>query len=165
MTSTSVNPKKEESTSGTTLSRKVVRRRLPFSGAYRRRGAPMPDGIRCEIDSNECDELMATKKESAPDPDGIPYSLNRCAGGLGSSFYLRFIQHIFAGGLVPFQFAAGRTVFIPKSSEVDNNGFMMRSPDALRPLTLCNCDCKILTTAICRGLQWYTMRYIHPSQR
>ena len=41
----------------------------------------------------------------------------------------------------------------------------MRSPDALRPLTLCNCDCKILTTAICRGFQWHTMRCIHPSQR
>ena len=41
----------------------------------------------------------------------------------------------------------------------------MRSPDALRPLTMCNSDCKILTTAICRGLQWYTMRCIHPSQR
>ena len=41
----------------------------------------------------------------------------------------------------------------------------MRSPDALRPLTMCNCDCKILTTAICRGLQWCTIRCIHPSQR
>ena len=33
------------------------------------------------------------------------------------------------------------------------------------PFTLCNCDCKILTTAICRGLQRYTMRFIHPSER
>ena len=41
----------------------------------------------------------------------------------------------------------------------------MRLPEALRPLTLCNCDCKILTTAICRGLHWYTMRCMHPSQR
>ena len=74
-------------------------------------------------------------------------------------------QHVLAGGPVPVQFAASRTVFIPKSSDVDNNGFIVRSPDALRPLTLCNCNCKILTTAICRGLHWYTMRCIHPSQR
>ena len=58
-----------------------------------------------------------------------------------------------------------RTVFVPKSSDVDNNGRIVRSPEALRPLTLCNCDCKILTTAICRGLHWCTMRCIHPSQR
>ena len=56
-------------------------------------------------------------------------------------------------------------VFIPKSSDVDHNGRIVRSPEALRPLTLCNCDCKILTTAICRGIHWYTMRCTHPSQR
>ena len=124
-----------------------------------------PDDIQWVIDQNEFDELMATNKESAPGPDGIPYSLHRCAGGLGSTFLFKVYQHILAGGLVLLQFAASRTVFIPKSSEVDNNGFIVRSPDALRPLTLLNCDCKILTTAICRGLQWYTMRCIHPSQR
>ena len=32
-------------------------------------------------------------------------------------------------------------------------------------MTLCNCDCKMLTTAICRGLHWYTMRCVHSSQR
>ena len=41
----------------------------------------------------------------------------------------------------------------------------MRSPEALRPLTLCNCDCKILTTAIFRDLHWNTLRCFHPSQR
>ena len=59
----------------------------------------------------------------------------------------------------------GPSSFSPNSSDVDNNGLIVRSPDALRPLTLSNCDCKILTTAISRGLQWYTMRCIHPSQR
>ena len=37
--------------------------------------------------------------------------------------------------------------------------------EALRPLTLCNCDYKILTTAIRRSLQWCTMRCVHTSQR
>ena len=62
------------------------------------------------------------------------------------------------------QFAEGRNIFIPKSSTVDENGLIVRSPEAPRPLTLCNCDCKILTAAICRGHQRYTMRCIHPSQ-
>ena len=42
-----------------------------------------PDDIRWEIDRNEFDELMAATKESAQGPDGIPYGLYRCAGGLG----------------------------------------------------------------------------------
>ena len=53
----------------------------------------------------------------------------------------------------------------PKSSDVDNNGRIVISAEALRPLTLCNCDSKILTSAICPGLHWYTVRCVHPSQR
>ena len=51
------------------------------------------------------------------------------------------------------------------TSDIDDNGRIIRSPDALRPLTLCNWDCALLTSAICRGLHWYTMRCIHPLQR
>ena len=95
-------------------------------------------------DRNEFDELMATEKESAPGPDGIPYSFYRCAGDWAPD------KHVPEGGTVPALFAESRTVFIPKSSDVDNNGRIVRSPEALRPLALCNCDCKILTTATCR---------------
>ena len=51
---------------------------------------------------------------------------------------------------------------MPKTSDTDDLGRIIRSPDALRPLTLCNCDCKLLTSAVFRGLHWYTMRCIHP---
>ena len=88
------------------------------------------------------------KKESAPGPGGIPYSVNRCAGRLGSQFQDNEYKHVIEGGPVPALFAASRTLFIPKSSDVDNNGRIVRSPEALRSLTLCNCDCKIPTTAI-----------------
>ena len=117
------------------------------------------------MDRNEFDELMATKKESAPGLDGIPYSLCRCAGGLGSQFLFNACKHVLEGGTIPALFAENRTVFLPKYSDVDNNGRIVKSPGALRTLTLCNCDCKILTTAICRILQWYNMRCFHPSQR
>ena len=97
--------------------------------------------------------------------DGIPYGIYRCAGGLGAHFLFNTYKYLVEGGAVPEHFAISKTVFIPKSSDVDDNGRIVRSPDALRPMTLCNCDCKLLTSAICRGLHWYTMRYIHPSQR
>ena len=45
-----------------------------------------PDDIRWVIDNSEFDELMATRKEAAPGPDGILCSFNRCAEGLGSEF-------------------------------------------------------------------------------
>ena len=108
---------------------------------------------------------MATKKEPAPGLDAIAYNLYRCAGGLGSPFLYNAYKRVIESGSVPALFAASRTVVIPKSSDVDNGGFIVRSPNALRPLMLCLCDCKILTMAIYRGLQWYTMRCMHPSQR
>ena len=124
-----------------------------------------PDSICWENDRNEFDELSAIKKESAPGPEGIPFGLYRCAGGLGSRFLHNVCKHVLEGGVVPALFAESRTVFIPKSSDVDNNGRIVSSAEALRPLTLCNCDSKFLTSAICRGLHWYTMRCIHPSKR
>ena len=99
------------------------------------------------------------KKDSAPGPDGIPYGVYRFASGLGSKFLYRAYQAILEGSTIPDCFAESRTVFIPKTSDTDDLGRILRSPDAHRPLTLCNCDCKLLTSAICWGLHWY------PSQR
>ena len=62
-------------------------------------------------------------------------------------------------------FAMSRTVFFPKSLDIDDNERINRSPETLRPLTLWNCDSKLLTSAMCRGLHWYTVRCIHPSKR
>ena len=124
-----------------------------------------PDDIHWTIDQTEFDELIATKKDSALGPDGIPYGAYGCAGGLGSQFLFNAYKFLLEGGTVPEHFAESGTVFIPKTSDIDDNGRIIRSPDALRPLTLCNCDCQLLTSAICRGLHWYTMRCIHPSQR
>ena len=51
-----------------------------------------PDDIRWEIDRNEFDELISTKKESASGPDGIPKSLYRCAGRFVFAVSLQRIQ-------------------------------------------------------------------------
>ena len=68
-------------------------------------------------------------------------------------------------GSVPSLFAASRTIFITKSSTVDDNGLIVRSPNASRSLTWCNCDCKAITTAICFGLHRYSIKCIHAAQR
>ena len=124
-----------------------------------------PDDINWTIDQAEFDDLLALKKDSASGPDGIPYGVYRCAGGLGSKFLFRAYQAVLEGSNIPDCFAESRTVFIPKTSDTDDLGRIIRSPYALRPLTLCICDCKLFTSALCRGLHWYTMQCIHPSQR
>ena len=103
-----------------------------------------PDDIRWTTDRTEFDELISLVKDSAPGPDGIPYGAFWCAGGLGSQFLFNANKYLLEGGTVPENFAERRTVFSPKTSDIDDNGRIIRSPDALRPLTLCNCDCKLL---------------------
>ena len=63
---------------------------------------------------------------------------------MGPLFLCNVCKRVLEGGAVSAHVAATRTVFIPKSSDVDDNGLMVRSPDASRPLTLCNCDGKII---------------------
>ena len=86
-----------------------------------------PDDIRWVIDRNEFDELIAMKKDSAPGPDGIPYGAKRCAGGLGSQFLFNACKYLLEGGTLPEHFAESRTVFIPKTSDIDDNGRSIRS--------------------------------------
>ena len=125
----------------------------PFSNTYKK----AREDIQWEIDKREFDEMIATKKESAPGPDGIPYSFYRCAGRLGSQFLFDAKKRVLEGAAVSTEFAASRTVFVPKSSTVDDDGLIVRSPDASRPLSLCNCDCKIITTAVCFGMPTYSV--------
>ena len=111
-----------------------------------------PDDTNWTFDQAEFDDLVALNKDSAPGPDGIPYGVYMCAGGLGSKFLFHAYQAVLEGRNNPPCFAESRTVFIPKTSDTDDLGRIIRSPDALRPLTLCMCDCKLLTSAICGGL-------------
>ena len=99
-----------------------------------------------EIDRNEFHELMA-QKNPVQALKGV-----RISSALGSQFLFNAYKHVREGGTFTSLFAEGRTVFIPKFSDVDNNGRIVRPPEARRPLIVCNCDCKILTTAICWGL-------------
>ena len=124
-----------------------------------------PHDIRWTTEKTEFDDLLALKKDSAPGPDGIHHVVYGCAGGLGSKFLFHAYEAVLEGSTIPDCFAESRTIFIPKTSDIDDFGVIIRSPDALRPLTLCNCDCKLFTSAIVRGLHWYAMRCIHPSQR
>ena len=69
-----------------------------------------PDDIRWSIDRTEFDELIATKKDSAPGPDGIPYGAERCAGGLSSQFLYNAYTYLLEGGTLPEHFAESRTL-------------------------------------------------------
>ena len=61
-----------------------------------------PEGIVWDVSRQEFEELLATKRESDPSPDRLPYSMYRCAGGTGTRFLLEAYQYLFRGGLFSF---------------------------------------------------------------
>ena len=110
----------------------------------------------------EFGELLAGRRGSAPGPDGLPYSVHRCTRRIGTNCAVEaYYRNVFRGGRPPGGFAAGRTVF---ANLVDRNGQLERAPDALRPLTQLNRDCKVLTSAMCAGLRRQSEECIYPSQ-
>ena len=110
-------------------------------------------------------KFSPSKRESGPGPDGFPYSVYRSAGGIDARFPFAAYQACLQGAALSTGFGVSRTVFIPKSSNVDTRERIIRSPNTLRPLTLCNCDCKVIIAAMCFVLRRFSIECIHPSQR
>ena len=126
---------------------------------------PAPHNLKWIIEFSKCVEMLASKRESAPGPDGLPFSVYRSALGIGAKFpfaaydvFLRVTAH-------PAGFGASRTVIIPKRCDVNAQGLLIRTPEALRLLTFCHCDCKIITSTVCSGALKYSIECIHPSRR
>ena len=94
------------------------------------------DDIRWSNDKTEFDDLLAVKKDSHPGPDGIPCGAYRCVGGLGSQFLCNAYRAPLEGGNVPDHLPESRIFLNTETSDMDDNGWIVRSPDALRPLTL-----------------------------
>ena len=124
---TKMNQEEDSVNTGVRFSKHVSRARSITNTKKILRYVQKPD-IRWTIDQTEFDETVL-KKDSAPGLDGIPYDAYRCAGALGSQFF-KAHKFLLERGTVP-----DYSVFIPKTS-VHDNGRIIRSPDALRPLTL-----------------------------
>ena len=59
---------------------------------------PAVDDIAWEVQREEFEVLLVTKRESAADLDGLPYSAFRCVGGIGTRFLCEAYQHLYAHG-------------------------------------------------------------------
>ena len=101
-----------------------------------------------DVVHRQLDDMLATKNDSALGPDGLPYSVYRCTGGIGAQILMNAYRQLLSGGVLLSLSAACRTVFIPNSATADDAARNVRSSTALRSLTFRNCDCIILTTAI-----------------
>ena len=124
-----------------------------------------PDDVKWEIDKREFDEMIATKKKN-PLLDQMVFQMVSAGVRVGwGSTSCSMLINVCLSGAVPTHLLQAGPFSFPSPPMSTTMVFIVRPPDAFRPLTLCNCDCKIMTTAICFGLHWYSIRCIHPAQR
>ena len=115
------------------------------------------DGINRTIDQSEFDDLFAFEGRLGSWPWRISlWCPTDVLVGLGSKFLFNADQSCLGGKYNSWLFLL--KVGPSLSLRLLILMIFFRSPGALRPLTLCNCDCKLLTSAICRGLHWYSMQ-------
>ena len=95
-----------------------------------------PDDINLTVDNAEFDDLLALKKETQllTLTEFITVSTVVLLA-LVRSFLFHAYQAVFVGSTIPDRFAESKTVFIPKTSDTDDLGSIIRYSDALRPLT------------------------------
>ena len=90
-----------------------------------------PDDLSWTIDQAEFDDLLALKKETAP---ALTEFLTVPTGVL--------VAWVRSSSLMQIELSWKGAPSL--TSYIDDHGRIIRSPDTLRPLTLCNCDCKPL---------------------
>ena len=77
--------------------------------------------------------MLDTKEESSLGPDGLPYSVYRCAGGLGSQMLFATCRPLFGGsGIPPQQNSIIKTALL--SGDVGVRNIFISPPDDVRQL-------------------------------
>jgi endonuclease/exonuclease/phosphatase family metal-dependent hydrolase len=100
---------------------------------------PSPDAVARHIRS---------LRDSAPGPDGIPYSAWLAAGALGAQSIYDVIQHVLDGGAFPVDARTSLMVFISKAGK---DGAIAKAEE-MRPISLTNTDAKLWASLLNFGL-------------
>ena len=86
--------------------------------------------------------ILASARESAPWPDGLPYYAWRASGVRGAATLHAVLVHLADGGDVPLWFNDSDGVFGAKGDEEFDHLEVTRAAQDTRPLGLKNCDNK-----------------------
>ena len=79
------------------------------------------------VEFSALEEMLASKRESAPGPDRLPYCVYRSAGGVGAKFSCANCEAVLMEAAVPAGFCA--LCFIPNSGDTNAQGLLIRTPE------------------------------------
>ena len=65
---------------------------------------PATRGMNWTTEVSAFEEMLASKRESAPGPDGLPFCVHCSAGGIGAKFLLAAYEAVLLGAALPTGF-------------------------------------------------------------
>lgn len=104
---------------------------------------------------------IRSMRDSAPGPDGIPYSAWKATGVIGAQSIRDVLQHVLDGGAFPEDSCKSLMVFISKAGK---DGLVAKA-DEMRPISLTNTDAKLWASLLNFGLSRCMAPCIDPVQK
>jgi endonuclease/exonuclease/phosphatase family metal-dependent hydrolase len=124
-----------------------------------------PDDIDWRLPREEFIAIAQRCTDSAPGPDGIPYSAWVQADPRFIDCVHRAYDELLDGAMLPDDFNDAHMVFLPKGEYDGDVHGIARTPEATRPLTLSNAVAKVLASAMNASLSQMAARTVSPRQR
>ncbi len=112
-----------------------------------------------DLTLKELQEALSSCKESSPGPDGIPYVIYKTYWKLMGPIILGAWKHSLKTGNLPPSHLESVITLLPKQ------GKDIKDHKNWRPITLSNCDSKIITKAISLRTSKVLDSIIDPSQK
>jgi hypothetical protein len=103
-----------------------------------------PNNIEWEVNKDEFSSLLKHMRDSAPGPDGVPYSALQAAGAIAVDVLYEAYLELLAGSAMPTALNTSHMVFLPKCEVEDDAIQVRRQASATRPLSLGCTSAKLL---------------------
>ena len=119
-----------------------------------------------KVDFDTFRNIIMASRDSAPGPDGIPYSAWKIAPlHVLEALHLCYSSWIDYGAL-PHGFGHSYLWLLPEGDDPnENDGIMLRSPEQTRPLSGANTDSRMFATCLRRSIEDAVCEWAHPFQR
>ena len=123
---------------------------------------PCPPDIQWNIDRGEFWEIALRARDSAPGPDGLPYSAWSQADPRALNTIFDAYSELVDGRPLPEGFNRSLMVLIPKGELDGDHLAIARLPGATRPITLSNSVAKLFAMCLNRGPSRPAQRTVLP---
>jgi endonuclease/exonuclease/phosphatase family metal-dependent hydrolase len=127
--------------------------------------AAAPSGFDWTFSDDDFDNALFHFRDSAPGPDGLPYSAWARAHPDITAIVRKAFHDFIGGGELPDTFNASNMVFLPKGELEADYVQVQRPPEATRPITLSNTIAKLFAKILNGKLSQLACVTVHGNQR